>query len=82
MGVCVICAKPIKDNDLTDYTGLVHLLCAIQVEEGCTDGYGIFTYCFECWKPCCYRQALPVSDLRTLQRLRGKDMFLMGETTR
>lgn len=75
---CAICTKPIKDSDLTDSTGLVHLSCSIEVMEGCTDEYGTFVYCFYCWKPCCYRQALPVSDLRDLQRLWGKNRFFMG----
>ena len=75
---CAICTKTIKEDDLTDFTGLVYLSCAIQELEGCTDQYDTFIYCFECWSPCCYRQMLPISDLRFLQRLRGKRRFLMG----
>jgi len=78
MRKCAICTKPIKEGDLTDCTGLVHLTCSIQVLEGCTDEYGTFTYCSECWMPCCYRQALPVFDLNVLQRLCGKSRFFMG----
>ncbi len=75
---CVICGNPLKEDDLTDSTGLVHLRCAIEVEKGCYDSYGVFIYCFECWNPCCYRQQLPVSDLKILQRIRGKNRFFIG----
>jgi len=78
MSVCALCGKQIKDDDLTDFTGLFHLFCSIQELGGCADVYGTFLYCFECWKPCCYRQALPISDLVILQRLWGKGRFFMS----
>ena len=79
MSVCALCGESLKPDDLTDRTGIVHLRCAIKVEEGCYDSFGVFVYCFECWKPYCYyRQRSPISDLETLQRIRGKKRFFMG----
>jgi len=58
---CVICGNQIG-QELTDETGMAHLKCAIQEQEGCKDDRGTFTHCWECWNPCSFRQHLPEAE--------------------
>jgi len=79
MKICALCGKRIKEWQLTDRTGEVHLECLIQEEGGCIDETGLFLSCEECWNPCPYRQALPY-DLVTLQKLKSKRSFIMFDS--
>lgn len=59
MTTCVLCGEQIKKSELTDRTAEVHLECSIKEVDGCVDEMGMFTHCWECWKPCSFRQCLP-----------------------
>ena len=63
--LCPLCGNKIND-ELLDREG-AHLICSIECLGGCEDETGLFLSCDECWKPCPYRQSLPV-ELEALKR--------------